>query len=93
MPILALFDLGGGEILLILTLLLILVSANRLPDLAKGVGIGLREFIRQVREIIQSLRGRSPQAQPGDALQLLLMTMATFLGLVCLFLVLREVGR
>ena len=40
---LALFNLGGGEIILIL-LALILFGAKKLPELAKGLGKGMSEF-------------------------------------------------
>jgi len=43
-PILALFNLGGGEIILILAVVLILFGAKRLPELARGLGQGIREF-------------------------------------------------
>ena len=40
----AIFNLGGGEIILILAIVLILFGAKRLPELAKGLGQGIREF-------------------------------------------------
>jgi len=43
-PMLAIFNLGGGEILLILAIVLILFGAKKLPELAKGLGQGLKEF-------------------------------------------------
>jgi sec-independent protein translocase protein TatA len=39
-----LFNLGGGEIVLILALVLILFGARKLPELAKGLGQGIKEF-------------------------------------------------
>ena len=41
---LAIFNLGGGEIILILAIVLILFGAKKLPELAKGLGQGIREF-------------------------------------------------
>jgi sec-independent protein translocase protein TatA len=41
---LALFSLGGGEIILLLALALILLGAGHLPGLARGLGRGLFEF-------------------------------------------------
>ena len=41
---LAIFNLGGGEIILILAVVLILFGAKRLPELAKGLGQGIKEF-------------------------------------------------
>ena len=36
--------LGGGEIFLIVLLILLLFGAKRIPDLARGIGKGIREF-------------------------------------------------
>jgi TatA/E family protein of Tat protein translocase len=44
MVMLAVFNLGGGEIILILATVLILFGADKLPPLFKGLGIGLRHF-------------------------------------------------
>ena len=38
------FNLGGGEIILILALVLILFGAKKLPDLAQGLGRGIDRF-------------------------------------------------
>jgi sec-independent protein translocase protein TatA len=38
------FSLGGGEIILFLTLVLILFGAKKLPELAKGLGEGISRF-------------------------------------------------
>jgi sec-independent protein translocase protein TatA len=49
MRTLALFgagDIGFGEILLILIIVLILFGAKRLPDLARSLGRSLQEFKR-----------------------------------------------
>ena len=40
----AIFNLGYGEILLIFLVILLLFGAKRLPELAKGLGQGIREF-------------------------------------------------
>ena len=41
---LAIFNLGGGEIILILTIVLILFGAKKVPELARGLGQGIKEF-------------------------------------------------
>lgn len=41
---LAIFNLGGGEIILILAIALILFGGKKLPELARGLGQGIREF-------------------------------------------------
>jgi TatA/E family protein of Tat protein translocase len=47
-PFFGLFNLGGGEIILCLALVLILFGAKKLPDLAKGLGDGLLNFRKSV---------------------------------------------
>ena len=42
--VLGYFNLGGGEIILILALVLILFGAKKLPDLARGLGQGIDKF-------------------------------------------------
>jgi sec-independent protein translocase protein TatA len=48
---LGLFNLGGGEIILILALILILFGARKLPELAKGLGQGIKEFKKATKEV------------------------------------------
>src|SRR5215470_7400711 len=48
---LGLFNLGGGEIILILALILILFGAKKLPELAKGLGQGIKEFKKATKEV------------------------------------------
>ena len=38
------FGLGTGEILIILFIVLLLFGAKKLPELAKGLGKGVKEF-------------------------------------------------
>lgn len=40
------FDLGGGELLLIMLAVLLLFGPKKLPELAQGLGKGLRSFRR-----------------------------------------------
>ena len=43
--------LGGWEILLILLVLLIFFGAKKIPELAKGLGKGIKEFKNSTNEI------------------------------------------
>ncbi len=45
------FNLGGGEIILILALILIMFGAKKLPELAKGLGQGIKEFKKATKEV------------------------------------------
>jgi len=47
---LALFSLGGMEIILVLALVLILFGGKKLPGLARGFGQSIKEFKKASRE-------------------------------------------
>jgi sec-independent protein translocase protein TatA len=55
-PMLAIFNLGAGEIILILAIVLILFGARKLPELAKGLGQGIREFKKATDHASAGLR-------------------------------------
>ena len=44
-------NLGAPEILLILFVILIFFGAKKIPELAQGLGKGLREFRKAARDI------------------------------------------
>ena len=43
-PFLAIFDLGGTEIMVILVVVLIFFGGDKLPEVARGLGKSIREF-------------------------------------------------
>ena len=47
--------LGGWEIVLILAVVLILFGAKKLPELAKGLGQGIKEFKKATREVTDEI--------------------------------------
>jgi sec-independent protein translocase protein TatA len=58
---------GGWEIVLILAVVLILFGAKKLPELAKGLGTGIKEFKKATREVtdeIQNAGTETPTAAP-----------------------------
>ena|SRR5690349_8769905 len=57
-PFFGLFNLGGGEIILVLALVLILFGAKKLPGLTKGLGDGILNF-RKVLDDESAEAGRS----------------------------------
>jgi sec-independent protein translocase protein TatA len=64
---LGLFNLGGGEIILILAIILILFGAKKLPELAKGLGQGIKEFKKATQNASEGLReamAESPSTAP-----------------------------
>ena len=48
---LAAFGLSGGELILVLVAVLILFGAKKIPDFAKGLGQGIKEFKKASREV------------------------------------------
>ncbi|WP_317258915.1 twin-arginine translocase TatA/TatE family subunit [Hymenobacter tibetensis] len=64
MPLLFLGDLGGGEIMLIMVVILIFFGANKIPELARGLGKGIREFKDASREIRSEFENHVEPQQP-----------------------------
>ena len=63
--------LGGWEIVLILAVVLILFGAKKLPELAKGLGSGIKEFKKATREVtdeISSAMDEPPKSPPASRL-------------------------
>ncbi|HWI59616.1 MAG TPA: twin-arginine translocase TatA/TatE family subunit [Bacillota bacterium] len=58
------FNLGGGEIILILALVLILFGAKKLPELAKGLGTGIKEFKKATREVTEEVSNAVVEEAP-----------------------------
>ncbi|HLP75338.1 MAG TPA: twin-arginine translocase TatA/TatE family subunit [Candidatus Paceibacterota bacterium] len=58
------FNLGGGEIILILALVLILFGAKKLPELAKGLGTGIKEFKKATREVTDEIQNAADEPAP-----------------------------
>lgn len=56
-------DLGGGEIMLIMVVILIFFGANKIPELARGLGKGIREFKDASSEIRNEIEGSGQPRQ------------------------------
>jgi sec-independent protein translocase protein TatA len=63
-PMLAIFNLGGGEIILILAIVLILFGAKKLPELAKGLGQGIKEFKKATHNASEGMREGLEETSP-----------------------------
>ena len=53
---LAVFGLGGWEVILILAVVLVLFGAKKLPELAKGLGQGIKEFKKATNEVTSEIQ-------------------------------------
>jgi sec-independent protein translocase protein TatA len=63
------FDIGGGEIVLIMLVALLLFGGEKLPELARGLGKGIRDFKdasegvkREIANQIDSYENKKPEA-------------------------------
>ena len=48
-------SIGTGEIILIFLAVLLLFGAKRIPEIARGLGHGIREFKQATREVTREL--------------------------------------
>ena len=51
---LAVLGLSGGELVLVLVVILVLFGAKRIPEFAKGLGKGINEFKNESRDCINN---------------------------------------
>ena len=57
--------LGGWEVFAILAAILILFGSKKLPELARGLGQGIREFKKATREVTDEIQNATDvDAQP-----------------------------
>ena len=49
-------NLGTGEIILILLVILILFGAKKIPELAQGLGKGMREFKKSLKDVEDEIK-------------------------------------
>jgi sec-independent protein translocase protein TatA len=57
--------LGGWEIVLILAVVLILFGAKKLPELARGLGTGIKEFKKATREVTDEIQNATDDVPPS----------------------------
>ena len=53
---------GGWEIVLILAMALLLFGSKKLPELAKGLGQGIKEFKKATREVTDEFQNAADDA-------------------------------
>ena len=56
--------LGGWEVFAILAAILILFGSKKLPELAKGLGQGIREFKKATRDVTDELQSAIDEPPP-----------------------------
>ncbi len=56
------FGMGPMELLLVFAVILLIFGAKRLPELAQGLGKGIREFKKAMREDADDAKGSTDVA-------------------------------
>ena len=51
------FNIGPGELILVLVIVLIIFGPGKLPDIGNAIGRGVREFRKASSDIEDSIRG------------------------------------
>lgn len=49
-------NLGTGEIILIIIAILILFGAKKIPELAQGIGKGMKEFKKALKDVEEDIK-------------------------------------
>jgi len=61
---LAVLGLSGGELVLVLVVILVLFGAKKIPEFAKGLGQGIREFKKASSEVNNELQRALEEPPP-----------------------------
>jgi len=74
---LAVLGMGGSELVVVFAAILVLFGAKKIPEFAKGLGQGIKEFKKASREVTDEINNAAsdshyspPPAQPPPAAQL-----------------------
>jgi sec-independent protein translocase protein TatA len=66
LPLFAIFDVGGPEVLVIMFIILLLFGGQKMPELAKGLGKSIREFKKAASNVEDELK-RAIEEHPEPA--------------------------
>lgn len=58
---------GGPQVILILAIVIILFGAKKIPELARGVGLGIKEFKKASKEVADEISNSSAEPPPTPA--------------------------
>ena len=65
--ILLLFNLGTGEIIVIVLVILLLFGGKKIPELMKGVGKGVKSFKQGLNEVEDEIKKASDDDTSGKS--------------------------
>jgi sec-independent protein translocase protein TatA len=57
-------NLGFGELMIILVIVLVLFGAKRIPEISASFGKGIREFKKNVNDVERSITEPEPRSEP-----------------------------
>ncbi len=55
---------GGPQVILILAVVIIMFGAKKIPELARGVGLGIKEFKKASKEVADEINNASTETTP-----------------------------
>ena len=59
-------NLGAGEIILIVLIILLLFGAKKIPELAQGLGKGMKEFKKSLKDVEEEIKKTDDDVKKSD---------------------------
>jgi len=59
-------NLGAGEIILIVLVVLLLFGAKKIPELARGIGKGMSEFKKGLKDVESEIKSTDKESKKID---------------------------
>jgi sec-independent protein translocase protein TatA len=59
-------NLGAGEIILIVLVVLLLFGAKKIPELARGIGKGMSEFKKGLKDVETEIKSADTETKKVD---------------------------
>ncbi len=59
-------NLGAGEIVLIVLVILLLFGAKKIPELAQGLGKGMKEFKKSLKDVEEEIKKTDDDVKKSD---------------------------
>lgn len=59
-------NLGAGEIILIVLVVLLLFGAKKIPELARGIGKGMSEFKKGLKDVESEIKSTDTDLKKTD---------------------------
>ncbi|MBI9073411.1 MAG: twin-arginine translocase TatA/TatE family subunit [Melioribacteraceae bacterium] len=60
-------NLGAMEIILIVLVVVLLFGAKKIPELAQGVGKGMKEFKKAIKDVEEDIKSSDTDSEKKDS--------------------------